>query len=72
MSCCPYGEFFENEAIMTPIHECPAPPPILDDLIVADRSLQDFVATQDFIRSEVGLMFGDVPGAKVIDLRGRW
>lgn len=31
MSCCDYGEFYEDEGLMPPIHDCPAPVPIPED-----------------------------------------
>lgn len=30
--CCPYGDFYDREGIMVPIHDCPAPAPLEDDL----------------------------------------
>jgi hypothetical protein len=30
-SCCPYAQVFEDEGLMPPIHDCPAPAPLEHD-----------------------------------------
>jgi hypothetical protein len=40
--CCAYGDFYEREGLMAPVHDCPAPEPTIDerfDEIVHDLGL---------------------------------
>lgn len=64
MGCCAYSEFYENEGLMPPVHECPAPTPIDDDDPTAPLTPLEL----DLARS-LDLAFGRAIG-KVIDLRG--
>jgi hypothetical protein len=65
VSCCPYAETFEDEGLMPPRHDCPAPVPLDDDLGAPLTDLE-----HDLLRS-LNFAMGHAEG-RIIGLRGRW
>lgn len=65
-SCCSYGEFYEDEGLMPPIHDCPAPVPIESDDL--ERPLTDL--EHDLLRS-FHLALGKSSG-RIVDMRKGW
>lgn len=64
MSCCDYDEFYRNEGIMTPVHECPRVAPLQHDDL--DRPLTSL--EQELLDSLVSRLGR---GTNVIDMTRR-
>lgn len=67
MSCCDYGAFYEDEGILPPIHDCPAPVPIESDDL--ERPLTDL--EHDLLGS-LHLAFGKATGKITAMPSRRW
>ena len=58
--CCLFGDWYDAQGIMTPLHECPADAPAEEDeLTIADEALLAAVGRS-------------VAPARVVDLRKGW
>ena len=66
MTCCDYDDFYRDEGLMTPIHDCPAPPPLQPDDL--DRPLTDL---EHELLGSIFERMGRNEG-KIVDLRRDW
>ena len=64
-SCCDYGEAFEDEGLMPPVHECPAVSPL-----PADDLGQPLTALEHDIMRSLNYMLGRAAG-RVVELPPR-
>ena len=64
--CCPYGDFYEAEGLMVPIHDCPAPPPLEEPDF--DAPLTDL---EHELLGSLYFALGKAEGT-IIDCRRRW
>lgn len=64
--CCEYGDFYDREGIMPPIHDCPAPAPIVEDELDAPLT-----PLEHHLLKSLHFFTGIAEG-RIIDLTGRW